>query len=192
MSTMSRWTVVTLVTMLAGTPVAAQQDERGQHRMTDRDAMQHCMAMMGGPQADMILQHRDALGLSAEQVRRLEAVQAETAKGAAQHMQPVMEAHMAAAELLRSDTPDFKAYEERLSEGADHMVRAHVNMARAAVQARQVLTSDQRSRLETLMPTGSMGMMQGGEQGAMAGMAGMMMACPMMGAANQAPEAHRH
>jgi hypothetical protein len=42
------------------------------------------------------------------------------------------------------------------------------------------------------MPTGGMGMMHGGEQGAMAGMAGMMMACPMMGAASQAPESHRH
>lgn len=176
------------VAALLGSAQAAAQEGHGQHQMPmpgqAMQGMQHCMAMMGGPPPQMLLQHREALGLSADQVSRLEALQARARETAMPQMQPTMQAHMAAAELLKGDAPDLQGYEARLREAADHMVRAHVAMARAAVDARRVLTPEQRGRLDELrrqMMSGGPGQM---EHGAMDGMAmGHMIGCMMMGGA---------
>ena len=198
---------IVAVAMLLGSAPAAAQEGHGQHQMPMQEqgmqGMRHCMAMMGGPPPQMLLQHREALGLSADQVTRLEALQARARETAMPHMQPAMRTHMAAAELLKGDSPDFRAYEARIREAADHMVRAHVAMARVAVDAGRVLTAEQRGRLEELgrgmMGGGEHGMMGGGhgqmEHGAMDGMAmGSMMGCMMMGGGmNQGgQEEHNH
>lgn len=124
---------------MAGAPLEAQQD------------MQHCMAMFGGPPPHMLLAHGEALELNADQVSRLEALQARVAEMAEPAMQRAMESHMAAAALLEGDAPDFQGFEARLREAAEHVVEGHVAMARVAVEARQVLTPEQRTRLEGLM-----------------------------------------
>lgn len=54
---------------------------------------------------------------------------------------------LTASELLDSDSPDLAAYEARLREATDHMVQAYTAMARASVEARQLLTPEQRDRL---------------------------------------------
>lgn len=181
--------------LLTSVPAAAQQGH-GQHQMpTQVQGMQHCMAMMAGPPPEMLLQHRDALGLSADQVSRTEALQARARETAMPHMELAMQTHMAAAELLKGDSPDFQGYEAGIRETADHMVRAHVAMARVALDAGRVLTPEQRGSLDEL----GRGMMGGGqgqiEHGAMGGMPmGHMMGCMMMGGAmNQSgQQEHNH
>ena len=180
-------------------PAAAQQ--HGQHPQQMQmmhDQAQMCMAMMGGASPAMLLQHRDALGLSQSQVQRLERLQNEVQTSVMPHMRPGMQAHAAAAEVLKADTPDFAAYEARLREGADHMVRTHVALARVGVEARKVLTAEQRNRVSNLqgemMSGGQQGMMRGGQQGMAQGghaMGGMMMMCMGPGG-GQEGAAHRH
>jgi len=115
--------------------------------------MGHGMGMMatGGPGPTMLLRTRDALELTDDQVSRLEAIRDEHAGAPRQAMTAAMSAHRRAAEALHGDSPDFGAYEDALGEASDHMVRAHVAMARAAVQARAVLTPEQRERLHSGM-----------------------------------------
>jgi Spy/CpxP family protein refolding chaperone len=178
--------------LLVSLSLAAQQPGHDGHGDQPRHEMgmmgEHCMRMMGGPPPEMLLRHQEELGLSADQVRRIERLQAE-ADGAA-HMGAVMAAHREAAELLHTDRPDFAAYEARLREVADHMIQAHTQMARAAVQARGVLTPEQREK-GAHVAHGSVGHGHGGMGGeARAGMMGMM-SCPMMGMASGADEGHQ-
>lgn len=203
---MRKLSILAVAALLGSAPAAAQEGH-GQHQMPMQgqamQGMQNCMAMMGGPPPQMLLQHREALGLSTDQVNRLEALQARARETAMPHMQPAMQAHRAAAELLKGDSPDFQGYEARVREAADHMVRAHVAMARMAVEARGVLNPEQRGRLDELgrgmMGGGERGMMGGGQgqmdHGAMGGMAmGHMMGCMMMGGGMDggAQEGHNH
>jgi Spy/CpxP family protein refolding chaperone len=119
------------------------------------------MGMMatGGPGPAMILRMGDALELTDEQRSQLEAIQSEYSEAVQPHMGSMMEAHQNARAALEGDSPDFDAYEEALQEGADRMVDAHVAMARAAAEARDVLTEEQHQRLQssTQMMRGMMG-----------------------------------
>lgn len=178
--------------LLVSVPLVAQQHGHEGHGDQQRHGMgmmgEHCMKMMGGPPPAMLLQHQEELGLSADQVRRIEQIQTEAA--GASHMGAVMAAHREAAELLHADRPDFAAYEAKLRAAADHMIQAHTQMARAAVQARDVLTPEQRESVASLA-RGSKGHGHGGVDGeGHAGMMGMM-ACPMMGAAHGAHQRHQ-
>jgi len=116
------------------------------------------MGMMatGGPGPAMILRMGDALNLTDEQRSRLEAIQTEYSDSVEPLMSGAREAHQNAAAALEGDSPDIEAYDRALREGADQMVQAHVAMARAAAEARDVLTEEQREGLD-----GGMQMMQG-------------------------------
>lgn len=214
---MRKWAMVVAVAvavaLMADAPAAAQEGH-GQHAVPtmQEGGMQHCMAMMGGPHPQMLLHHAEELALTADQVSRLEALRDEAKQAAGAHMQPAMQAHMAAAKLLEGDAPDFAGYEARLGEAASHMVKAHVAVARVAVQAAALLTAEQRSELGGLgsgngMMGGQMGGMMGGHgagaggghrMGAAEGGAGahdmgeMMMGCMMMGMGAGGEGAHRH
>ena len=208
---MRKLTIIAIAALLGSAPATAQEGHE-KHRMPmhgqSMQGMGHCMAMMGGPPPQMLLHHQEALGLSADQVSRLEALRDRAHETAMPHMQPGMHAHMSAVELLEGDSPDFQGYEARIREAADHMVRAHVAMARVAVDARRVLTPEQQARLGKLgggmmggehgkMGAGQAGMdhgaMGGMDHGAMSGMG--MMGCMMMGMGT-APDAgaaeHNH
>lgn len=203
---MKALSIIAVGALLASAPVAAQQQgHQGAHQAQagEHGAMHHCAAMMGGPHPQMLLNHGEALGLTSDQVGQLEALRDEAKETAMPHMQPAMQAHGEAADLLKADSPDFQAYEAKLREAADHMVRAHAGMARVGVQARQVLTEEQHAELEKL--GSAKGMMRGGQHGmemgegghgAMAGggMAGMMMmmGCPMMEMGEQSEGGHNH
>lgn len=115
-------------------------------------------AMHAGP--GMILRSSEALGLTPAQTEQLEALQERVRSGHQQHMKPAMAAHQTAAAALEGDAPDLDAYSAALNEAADHMVMAHVAMTRAALEAREVLTSEQRDKLGQLM--GDMHGMHGG------------------------------
>ncbi len=119
------------------------------------------MGMMatGGPSPATILRMGEALELTDEQTTRLQGIQGRYTDAARMPMQSVMETHGRAAAALEGDSPDFEAYESALRDGAARMVEAHVAMARAAAEARTVLTEEQRARLENVghMMRGMMG-----------------------------------
>lgn len=168
-------TAATLVA-LAATPAAGQQHRHGQRADTTQAMMQGGMTgVMGGgmmgmmqsmqPRPGVLLAASDLLGLTAGQVERLTLLDEELAGERTGHMRAAMEAHRAASAALRGDDPDLEAYREALGEAADHMVIAHVAMARAAAAARAVLTPEQRERLEgalSMMRHLREGMMMGG------------------------------
>lgn len=107
------------------------------------------MMMPGGPGPAMLLRMREPLGLAEEQVRQLEQIQESRSGAMQERMRATMEAHREALALL----PDVEGYERALQTAADAMVDAHVEMIRAASEAGDVLTSEQRAELERLQHT---------------------------------------
>ena len=171
-------------------PAVAQQQGHAQHGQ-GMQGMQGCMGMMGGPPPAMLLQHQDELGLSADQVTRLESLK--DAAGPGTHMAAVKSAHSRAAEAIEGAEPDWTAYETALRDAAEHMVQAHTAMARAAVSARDVLTPAQREQLSG-MGHGMDGKM-GGDGAAHSGMMGCMMMGGMhgdMGGSDAGGAGHGH
>lgn len=192
---MKAFLIATTALLVSMPAVAQQHDHAAQHEghAQPMGMMAEQCPMMGGASPAMILGHGDELDLSPDQVRQLEALR-ERSDGAA-HMRGAMASHGQAAELLRADRPDLAAYEARLREAADHMVQAQTSMARTAVEARAILTPEQRAVLADMSQGamqhgamgnhGAMGHGAGHGPGAMAGEghaghAGMMMHCPMM------------
>lgn len=121
------------------------------------------MALMptGGPGAAMILEMRDALGLNQEQIGRLEEIRDRHHTTHAEMGNGPMGAHGRAQEAIAGDNPDFQAYEAALRDMADSMVKMHVGMARSAVEAREVLTTEQHEMLTQI----GQGMMRGMRMG---------------------------
>ena len=110
------------------------------------------IVVTGGPGSAMILSMGEALNLTDDQRAQLEAIQAEYSEVAQPHMPGMIAAHQDVRAALEGDSPDFGAYEHALQEAADLMVQAHVAMARAAEEARNVLTDEQLERLGSGMP----------------------------------------
>jgi len=113
------------------------------------------MGMMatGGPGAAAILDMREALGLTDEQVSRLETIRDELAGTVQPLMTAMMASHTTASEALQGDTPDFDVYQQGLQAAANIMVSAHVAMARSQVEARDALTPEQRDLLANRGPS---------------------------------------
>ena len=128
------------------------------------------IVVTGGPGPAMIMSMREALTLTDEQMAQLEAILAEYSEAAGPHMPGMVMAHEDVRAALEGDSPDFVAYEHALQEGADLMVQAHVAMARAADEVRNVLTDEQLEQLGSGMAM-MHGMMQHG--GTDPGMGGM-------------------
>ena len=103
------------------------------------------MGMAAGPA--MLLRLEESLELTHDQVARLEALHESARTEMRQHMMQGMQTMRSAQELLDGDSPEFSDYEARLREAANHMVLAHTAMARAAVDARALLTPEQQERL---------------------------------------------
>jgi Spy/CpxP family protein refolding chaperone len=108
----------------------------------------------------------DELSLTAEQKTRLEALRTQSSEAAHPHMQQAMAAHQKAVQTLQGDSPDLVAYESALKEATNHMTAMHVASARAGIDARAVLTPDQRMKL-TNATTMMRGMMCGESGGMM-------------------------
>lgn len=182
---MIRKAIVTVAVALLVSAQAVQAQAGHQHGQPAQDStrmMGHgmmCMGMMGGgdmgmgmammsgaPSPAMILRAADALALTAEQKTRLEALQTQSSEAVQPHMQQAMAAHHEAVQALQGDAPDLVAYESALKEAMNHMAAMHVESARAGVDARAVLTPDQRMEL-TNATTMMRGMMCGESGGMM-------------------------
>jgi|GEM_PF-1872633 len=97
--------------------------------------------------ASISLSLRESLDLTAEQVTRLMALQASSQAEMSNHMAAHMQGMQSAAAIGESAAPDLTAYEASLRAAANHLVLAHLAMARADADARGVLTPMQRDRL---------------------------------------------
>ena len=193
---MRRTLAVLAALALASAPVAAQghhgargDSARGMGMQGQSDMMQPgmmqggmmqggMMQMMGGQGGmmgmamgpGMVLRLQGSLELTDDQVAQLETLRDSARATMRQHMMQGMQGMQAASQRLTSDSPDLEAYTAQLRESMDHMIQAHMAMARAGVEARQVLTPAQRERLSLArrmmheMQPGMMGsgMMQGG------------------------------
>lgn len=166
--------VLALGGLLAAAPAQGQDPERRPmpgHPETHRmGMMQGGMAgmhgMMGGPM--MILHLREALQLTPEQVRRIEAIHARAHPEAHPRMQRAMELHRQAMGALMGATPDPARHDALLRQAMEQMLQAHSAMARAMVEAQEVLTPGQRDNLR--FAARAMEAMRGGmERGMMHG-----------------------
>jgi len=158
--------VAALATVLAlgalGAPGALAQGHaghmpQGQHPQGmmggDMDIMgQHMMMMLPAGLAlpPAILQARGQLALTDAQVTSLEQLGERMHAEHHPHMEAAHEAHERANAALSGDAPDLEAYGAALGEAATHMVAAHVVLAALAVEAREVLTPEQRALLPGL------------------------------------------
>lgn len=199
--------VLVAVALAAPALIAAQQGQPRQGRdtsgmmmggghaammgMGQQGQMMGAMGMMPGPGPTMILQQREALELTAEQVEKLEALQERVAERRAAHMAAMRPLHERLGELAAEPDPDLDAYETTLRSLADERVAWHMAMARSGQEARETLTAEQRDNLQVGMRfvRGAMSrMMQGrtmmgGQMGRMGpGMPSMRsgMACPLL------------
>jgi Spy/CpxP family protein refolding chaperone len=136
------------------------------------------MIMAGVPAPAMILGAAESLNLTDAQKTRLEALQKQFTETVQAHMQEAMVAQHRAAQTLGGDKPDVSAYESALKDAMNHLIMARVASARTSLDARAVLTADQRSKLMSLsnMMHGMIGGMMDGMMGQhrqMHGMSGM-------------------
>lgn len=177
--------VATVAVALLVSAQAVQAQAGHQHGQQAQDSTQMmghgmmCMGMMGGgdmdmgmammsgaPSPAMILRAADALSLTAEQKTRLETIRTQSSEAVQPHMQQAMAAHQKAVQALQGDSPDLAAYESAAKEAANHMAAMHVASARAGIDARALLTPDQRMKL-TNATTMMRGMMCGESGGMM-------------------------
>lgn len=194
-----RWMAPLAVAALVAVPLGAQDmgamhGARDEGQMMDHGMMQMCSMMMGGGDmaghqgmmagGDMAGQrgmmagmHTGAmsmfggveLDLTADQTEKIDQIVASAREAHQGHMKAVMDLRRSAAESLKGPSPDLGAYEGTLQEAATHQVQAHLTLARAAIDAKGLLTAEQVA----LLPEGAQlvnGMMCGMMRGGMAGM----------------------
>lgn len=147
MSTMSM--IAMVMTLTASSAMASSAIAQGTQSDTGHDMMQ----MMGGGMMAMddapamILKMKASLELTGDQVQRLTTIQKTAQAAKQQHMMMGMQAMQTAKKLLDVPAPDLKAYEAGMRDAANHMILAHTGMARADMDANQVLTAQQRDRM---------------------------------------------
>ena len=156
-----------LAGLLSALP-AQGQDPPG-HPMPMRPGMPAGMGMMQGmmPGPSMILHLRGPLELTDRQVEQVEAIHARVHPQVHQSMQQAMQLHRQAMAALMGSAPDPDRHDALLRQAAEQMVSAHSRMARAMVEAQQVLTPEQRGNLRFAMRAmpGMHGMMEGMDGG---------------------------
>ena len=106
------------------------------------------------PLITIMLHHRSELGLSPEQVGRLEALRGEFARDAIRRDADIRIGELDLAALLDQEPADLAKVETKVREVAQ--LRAELRMARlrAIEQGKTLLTAEQRTRLQTLLAGG--------------------------------------
>lgn len=172
--------LVTLLALVAA-PLGAQQPvkpdtakprmmgQRMQHEMMMH--MQQMQEMMGPMMRGMaftpdhLLNRKDSLGLTADQVSRLTALR-DAAKAAHDRAAAQAKAHMEGlAKVFTAAAPDTAAARQHFQAAHQAMGDAHWAMLRAAAQARAVLGDSQRSRVEGWVDAMQMMMQRRGPAG---------------------------
>jgi Spy/CpxP family protein refolding chaperone len=114
--------------------------------------------MMGDPAErpliTIMLHHRTELGLTPEQVTRLEAIRGEFAREAIRRGADIRIAELDLGTLLEQDPVDLAKAEAKTREVAQLRVDLRIARLRAVEQGMAVLTAEQRTRLQSMLSGG--------------------------------------
>jgi Spy/CpxP family protein refolding chaperone len=116
--------------------------------------------MMGDPTdrplITMMLHHRTELGLSADQVSRLETLRGDFTREAIRRGADIRIAELDLATLLEQDPVDLAKVEAKVREGAQLRADLRIARLRDVEQGKAVLTAEQRTRLQAMLSGGMM------------------------------------
>lgn len=138
------------------------------------------MGMMGSP-AGAILAQKDALGLTTGQVARLDSLQQQSSDAWRAHWTLMQGIHEQMGKLSGSKQSDVEQYQKLMQQMASSGAAMHVQIAKLGEEALQVLTPDQRSKLDASWRSGGWGGMPGRHGMYGGGYRGMMGPGHMMG-----------
>ena len=114
--------------------------------------------MMGGPAErpliTIMLHHRTELGLSADQVSRLETLRGDFSREAIRRDADIRIAELDLNLLLEQDPMDLAKVETKMREVAQLRADLRIARLRAVEGGKAVLTPEQRTRLQTLLGGG--------------------------------------
>lgn len=128
--------------MMGGEGMMSQGMMSEQGMMAD----QGMMAVMS-PQPAMLLHQREALGLTDDQVERLEEMGEEASASAESHMAEMERLNGEIRATLAAEAPDLGRLETLLEDRAETQVEMQLERARRSQEARSLLTEQQRSNL---------------------------------------------
>ncbi len=168
--------VLAIAVVLAGAagPALAFHEEAGkvvgemvdQFRGLANDLGQHLrnapgLGMAGGPSTptavverpliSLMLDHRDELGLSPEQVSRLEKLRQDFARDSIRRDADIRVAELDLAALLEQPVLDMAKVEAKIRELAKLRADLRIERIRTIEQGRAVLTPEQRTKLQSLL-----------------------------------------
>jgi Spy/CpxP family protein refolding chaperone len=127
-------------------------------QMQGRRGMGGMGRMMGDPAErpliTIMLHHRTELGLSADQVSRLETLRSDFTREAIRHDADIRIAELDLASLLEQDPADLSKVEAKVRETAQLRADLRIARLRAIEQGKAVLTPEQRARLQTMLSGG--------------------------------------
>jgi Spy/CpxP family protein refolding chaperone len=124
------------------------------------------MGSMGGPMGRMMgdpaerplitimLHHRTELGLSADQVSRLETLRSDFTREAIRRDADIRIAELDLTSLLEQDPADLSKVEAKVREAAQLRADLRIARLRAIEQGKALLTPEQRTRLQTMLSGG--------------------------------------
>jgi Spy/CpxP family protein refolding chaperone len=137
----------------------AQQMRQGRGGMGSMGGQGGMMERMMGAPAErplitIMLHHRTELGLSADQVSRLETLRGDFTREAIRRDADIRIAELDLASLLEQDSPDLSKVEAKVREVAQLRADLRIARLRAIEQGKAVLTPEQRARLQTMLSGG--------------------------------------
>ncbi len=159
MKSLAGITGVLLIVSASG--LAAQQHQHGQDTAQARMGQMGQMGMMAGMalpafQPARLLEQREALALTDEQVARLEAIRAAAKEAQDQAMATHEQHHEQMMQVLQGERPDPETIQTHFMAAHAAMGMAHWAAMDAGLKAKAVLTDAQRAKVDTAMPGGGM------------------------------------
>jgi Spy/CpxP family protein refolding chaperone len=106
------------------------------------------------PLITIMLHHRTELGLSPDQVSRLETLRGDFAREAIRRGADIRIAELDLASLLEQDPVNLAKIESKVREVAQLRAELRIARLRAVEQGKAVLTPEQRTRLQTMLSGG--------------------------------------
>jgi len=94
----------------------------------------------------MYAHHGAEFGLTDAQRTRIDQIRTNAQSSCTRHVQMAEQAKMAAVTAFGRANPDMAAFEAKLGEAAQHTTMAHVAIAKAALEAFEVLTPAQKEK----------------------------------------------
>ncbi len=178
-----KMTVALLALVVAAGSAQAAPAPGGPGGKGGRGGMHGMGRMQGGPgggmpfsHAAMIIAHREALSLTEDQVNRLQTIHLNSTKEMIRRGADIRIGYIDLMQLLNQPTPDRGRVDNAVREIGKQMTDLGLSMVHNHLDSMNVLTPEQRQRVQGMMPCGTGGCPMGGMMGGMhGGMGGGMM-----------------